>query len=326
MTHRPVDVEPGSTLLWRVAGCPETPEIIDCSEPSALCWWCARACGPRAAPSSGVPDTFPDAPLAGCRRSPWLCPACAWSISGDAILPPGTTAGTLTRRLADGGRVVAKIAGSDPVRRLVLTLDTGSVGVWQAGENAAAEEPWKAEIATLRTNPRDIGPCAYLGSVAPSDVVVEDRGAMRLYHHVGSESRGWKALTSDASGRAQLRAWLTEPPPERWVGCIGDGQKHGLPRAEVSDGRQPFQIVSLVGQTARYLPADLLAWIFAWESMLVAGAGDAEIIAGTYHRGSLATVAAARKHEPALMRLRARPVLLDLVNLLRRSRTDLGLS
>lgn len=311
----------GAELVWTGAGRPEEPTVTDA--PAGRCWWCAELLRGRGAPRAIVPDTFPDAPIAACRSSAWLCPACAWAISGDAALPPGTTAGTLARRLAAGGRVVARIAGSEPTRRLVLRLASGRIGLWSTGTNAAAEEPWTAAVAELRDEPRDIGPCAFLGDVAEEDVVVEDRGAMRLYHHIGTAAR-WEVCMSDAAGRARLRAFLCDPPTEPWVCSIGDGQKHCLPRAEVSDGRSPTQIVGLVGLPAVYAPATLRDALRAWRELLFLGAFDAEIMSGRYKPAQL--VAGARTLDRAIAPLRDHPTLLDLAALLRESRTDLRIA
>ena len=307
-----------SALLWQAAGRPETPDVTDASGP---CWWCGRDVAGRGAPRSVVPDTFPDAPLAAVRASGWICAPCAWSIHGDAELPPGTTAGTLSRRLDAGGVLTFTHHGGAPQRALVLRLAGGRIGTWACGDNSADREPWLAEVKSLRENPRAVGKCAYLGDIDEAGIASIDRGAIRLYTHLGTASR-WEALTADKSGRARMREVLLDPPREPWACVIGDGQKHCLPRGEVSDGRDPVQVVSLVGLPVHYEAPQLAAALDAWRVLLQKGAFDNEIVSGRYKP---ATYLVTRREEAIIAPLRRHPLLLELVGFLRESRTDQGI-
>lgn len=321
--RRPVAAPVADTaarLLYRSAGEPGYPQLAPCPAP-APCYWCGLPVVARGRAVSTLADTFPSHHMAAAPSSPWLCAGCGWTLSDHVRLPASYARARIERMAEEGRRCQVAVGDADPERRLLLRLADGRVGLWATGPNAAAEAPWQEARDVLREEPADVGPCRYLGAVPLADLG-DGPAKFRAFHHFGAEPGTWWACTD--SDRAEIRAWLLDPPAAPWAGVIGDGKKSLTIRAHASPpAGQGLQCVSYLGASILYEPAALARQIAAWEALISAGAGDEEIASGRYGDRGLPLVLARRAHDPAIAPIRGGPTV-GLVGYLRRGRKELA--
>jgi hypothetical protein len=127
-------------LIWRAAGYPTPPNAV---QVQGVCWWCASGLDsvPLTGPALGVPlSTMPDTFLdalgrdAGAPASPYICPACAWTLSDAVCLPESVGVPLLHRALAGDqehpGRLSVAVGDEPPARRLVTSSLVKMCFVW----------------------------------------------------------------------------------------------------------------------------------------------------------------------------------------------------
>jgi len=302
-------------LLWRGAGRP-APEGAVATD--ARCWWCAEPSPGLGVPVDTLPDTFADRPLAALPSSAWLCACCAWTMSDRIRLPAELGDAALESRLAAGGRALVGLRGADPERRLVLRLDDGRIGLWSPATPTALEAPWTEAIASLRADPRDVGPCRLLEVVDPS-ALSTGTARFRNYHHLGTE-RLWRPVPNSSEGRAAVREWLLHPPAEPWCCVIGDGQKHVAIKTPVAGGPGFVGVVGFVGVEI-LLPERLGELLGLYEALILAGADDEAIAAWRFDGRSIGQAIAVRRADP--LRAYLGSGLIDLLTFIRRTRAAL---
>jgi hypothetical protein len=300
--------------LWRSAGCPLRPGVA--AHPGA-CWWCGLH-SDLTGSTALIPDTFPDRHMARARQSDRLCAACAWTLCETVVLPREYGVARVASLATQGRRAQVRVRGADPARYLILRLDSGEVGLWQAQDSAKKEDAWKEAIPALRANPVDVPGVPYLGAVALTDLEPDATEKFRCYHHFGGDALPWEVATDSDKGR--IRERLLSPPLGPYVAAIGDGQKHAVIYADPGFGPWDACVYYRpAGKSLHYQPAELAGLLEAIELLCVAGADDDEILTGRYRRGGARMLVALPLAEPVLAAVRG-GALLDLALYLRRPR------
>lgn len=304
-------------ILWRSAQCPLRGEVT--AHP-AVCWWCGLPSDLTGARREIVSDTFPDRPMARARYSERVCAACAWSLSQQGAIPKAYAAKRILS-LCEQGRRMQGVIDGEAGRWLALRLDNGQIGLWSTAANAKAEDGWKSEVASLRTDPRDVGVCRFLRAVPAEAIEAGSNEIFRNYHHFGGINLPWEVATD--SDKSRIRHLLLSPPEGEYVAAIGDGQKHAIIYAEPGLGPYDCRVYYRpTGKTVTYEPLQLAAQLYAVEQLIAAGADDEEVVKGKYTRFALPMMAALRIAEPIVAPLRGSATL-DLLLYLRRTRPEL---
>lgn len=324
---RPVDAPSVTRLLWEAAGRPtdttgtdKQPDAYRCTE---RCWWCGQPAPGWARPKSALTDTFPWPIEAAVPDSPHLCMPCGWTLCDRVRLPHDYAVARIQSKAQQGRRQIVSLRGGAPERWLTLELADGTVGLWTCGPNAASEKPWSDATKTLRNEPRDVGPCRFVEAVPYADLDAGPVEKFRSFHHFATRNRWWPCTDTD---RAEIRAWLLDPPEPPWVAIIGEGKKHHAVAAQLLDAvttTNDLCCVYRLEQAVYYRPTDLARLIAAVEGLILAGARDEEIASGDYRgRASIDWLRALRDYEPTVAEVRGGPIV-DLALYLRRNAKEL---
>ena len=311
-------------LLYDAAGRPPMPG----SQPVACtCWWCGLPSTVALDQDKTIPDTFGDSALARSKSSEWICTACAWTLCERVAIPKAYAARRMATIFRTGRRFQGVVCGEPAAKYLGLELAGGQIGLWSLGSNAKAEEGWTAAVSSLRSEPRDIGPCRFLRAVDAADIAPDATEKFRSYHHFGGTGLPWSIATD--SDKAWIRNLLQSPPVGEWCAVIGDGKKHAAIFAQISPGA-PHGIQSVyfrpLNTSIYYNPAHFAEVVTAVDLCRAAGWSDEEIRTGQQVMGTtrdlLDMIPAWMATEAILDPQRALP-LMDLALYLGRPRTDL---
>jgi hypothetical protein len=307
-------------LIWRAAGYPTPPNAV---QVQGVCWWCASGLDsvPLTGPALGVPlSTMPDTFLdalgrdAGAPASPYICPACAWTLSDAVCLPESVGVPLLHRALAGDqehpGRLSVAVGDEPPARRLVTWVGNAArIGVWERPGKAADEAAWVAARPDLRTDPRDVGPARFLGAFDGDHLSSRVGGKFRNFIPYADGFGRWSMFTK--ADKAEIARILTNPPLRPWTMAIGDGQKHVAIYARVNGGGAArVQSVYFEGVQVTYAPNVLLGLLIAVQAMLCAGHRREHVESGRYLSLSGEMIAMTKRHEPTIRPFRGGPLLL----------------
>ncbi len=289
------------------------------------CWWCGELvnrCSIRV--SACLPDTFPDAHRAVKPKvtgRDQLCGACAWSFSDHIALPVDYARAKLAERARQGARVQVGVGARPPVRRLVLLLDDGRVGLWTTAPSVGREDVWHAVKEELRSSPRNVGDMKLDVIVHLADLHPGSTEKFRSYHHAVVDGT-WKVFTD--ADKPRMRDLLIAPSMGPWCLVIGDGQKHraclasGNPAGNPAADRRGVQVVHYDGRDVYYIPHTLLTLITNVEHLIRAGVSENEIRTGNYRPGTGPAARAVKLYEPVIADTRDLGGVLDLALYLRR--------
>jgi len=311
-------------VLYDAAGRPPMPG----AQPVASsCWWCGMPSTVALDRDKTIAGTFGDSALARSKASGWICIACAWTLCERVAIPPAYAARRMSTIFRTGRRFQGVVCGEPAAKYLGLELADGRIGLWSLGANAKAEEGWTAAVSSLRSEPRDIGPCRFLRAVDATDIAPDATEKFRSYHHFGGVNLPWSVATD--SDKAWIRHLLQNPPGGAWTAVIGDGQKHAAIFARISPGA-PHGIQSVyfrpLGVDIYYSPSHFAEVVAAVDLCRAAGWSDEEIQTGQQVMGTsrdiLDMLPAWVATDPILGSQRGLP-LIDLALYLGRPRTEL---
>lgn len=307
-------------LLHAAAGHPE-PAGKPLVTTDAPCWWCHQPCGRGTDAEAMIPQTFPQIDRRPPRQGRFVCEACAWTLASAPRFPAWFASEKLARYARDGRRCIVYHEG-EPTTQLLLTLEDGTVGRWSIARKSGDEKVWSDARDSLRTEPRDIGPCTYLGSVPLAELEAGPERFFFSYHHLGAihadGSVEWIPTTD--SRKDVLRSWVLSPPDCPHVIAIGTGKKHCLIFCEVS--APGAHVLHFQGDTTNYHPARLARLIEDIEALLLAGFSAEEIERGDYAPRDPAALMTLTAHEQRVRPYRGSP-LLSVALYLRRPLEDL---
>lgn len=281
-------------LVYAAAGNPERDDFGPIAGP---CWWCGCASPTgRGWPLARLSSTFQGAESARAPRSDVVCAPCAWTLGVGFRLPRATGLERIAAKAEQARRVDLHLDGAD-VKVLIARLDDGRAGLWSTS-SARDEERWREALAELRTAPRDVAACRFLGAHPPDELEPGLERFVQAFHHFVVDGV-WSVCTDADKPRVRahlLRDDIVGPAVTSLVTTQG---KHTLIHTPVEYPETGTRTVYFGGPLS-YQPRELAELLHAVEELRRTGASQDEIASGDYAGRGLGWLRASRIYEPVI--------------------------